>query len=349
MSHNDKPTIFLLLAAYRGAAYLPQLVESIRLQTRRDWTLLARDDGSPDATPGLLHQAAGADERIAVIEDGRGRLGPSGNYAALMEEALGRGAQYLFFADQDDVWRPEKLRRQMQSMEEGEWSAGRRRPHLVYCDLAVMDHRLRLLHPSLLAYSRLRHGAGRPLRTLVGRNFASGCACGLNRPLAELALPLPSPVAMYDWWVALCAAAAGHVSQVPEPLVLYRRHPGTVTGQGGFWSTFNPLRPGWRRRWQTGVQNFRRSREQVRALRDRLRQRSAGDDDSLQLLDRFCQVVDRPGHPCRRLRELARLGIPALDPARRLLYYLCTLLATAPPPGRRQLPPAALSGGARPG
>ncbi len=98
MSHNDRPTIFLLLAAYQGAAYLPQLVESIARRTRRDWALLARDDGSQDATPELLRQAAGETERIALLAggpagDGRGRLGPSGNYAVLMEEALRRGAE----------------------------------------------------------------------------------------------------------------------------------------------------------------------------------------------------------------------------------------------------------------
>ncbi len=219
----------------------------------------------------------------------------------------------------------------MQAMETGQWSAGRRRPHLVYCDLAVMDQRLRLVHPSLLAYSRLRHGPGRPLRTLVGRNFAPGCACGLNRPLAELALPLPNSAAMYDWWVAL-AAAAGHVSQVAQPLVLYRRHPGTVTGRGGFWSTFSPsprLAPAMAERGG----ELPAIAEQVRALRDRLGQRAAGDDETLRLLDRFCQAVDRPGQPCRQLWELARLGIPALDPTRRLLYYLCTLLTAAPPRG----------------
>ena len=65
------------------------------------------------------------------------------------------------------------------------------------------------LHASFLRQNRLPYGSGRPLKTLLGRSFVLGCACAVNRPLMELALPLPEAVVSHDWWLALCAASAG--------------------------------------------------------------------------------------------------------------------------------------------
>ena len=58
------PNVFIVLATYEGQRYLPQLIESIRRQSCRDWTLLARDDGSSDATPAILRRAATEDPSL---------------------------------------------------------------------------------------------------------------------------------------------------------------------------------------------------------------------------------------------------------------------------------------------
>lgn len=321
------PNVFILLGTYQGDAYLADLLASIRRQSRPDWTLLVRDDGSDDATRELLRQAAAADGRIVLLESST-RLGPAGNYGLLMQEALRRGAQYQFFADQDDVWLADKLEKQMRRMEESETAAGPHRAHLVYSDLVVTDDQMRVLDPSFLASTRLRHGEGQPLATLLGRNFVPGCAAALNRPLVELALPVPSQAVQYDWWVALCAAAAGHISYIPEPLVQYRRHAGAFTGPTNFWTRLNPLRYSWKEQWRRGFENFRRSLEQARALRDRMEQWNTGCGDSLELLKQFCEIFEQPGRPWRRIAALHRLGVPAIDRPRRVLYEVCVWAET---------------------
>ncbi len=140
-------------------------------------------------------------------------------------------------------------------------------PHLVYSDLTVVDAELRLVHPSFLRHSRLRHGEGRPLRTLLGRSFVLGCASIVNRPLLEFALPLPATVASHNWWLALCAAAVGQVSFLPESTLDYRRHGKNTSGPAGFWQGFNPLRYSWRGRWDVGWRSFQQSLDQARAVR----------------------------------------------------------------------------------
>jgi glycosyltransferase involved in cell wall biosynthesis len=322
------PHAHILLGTYEGAAYLPELLLSIQAQTERNWTLWTRDDDSRDTSPQIVRRAAAADPRIVVFEGDCGRLGPAGNYGALLQRAHQAGAEYLFFADQDDVWLPDKLQKQMEVFEReerGEQGCVGPLPRLVYSDMLLADERLRPLGPSFLASSRLCHGEGRPMATLLGRNFVPGCACGFNRPVAELALPMPAVTASPDWWVALCAVAIGRISYLPEATVRYRRHAGTVSGPAAFWSGLNPLRYSWRQRWQAGLDHFRRSLCQARTLRDRLRERGAEPDEVFGMLDRFCGVFAEPEAAWRRIGRLRRLGIPAIDRARRLCYYLCVL------------------------
>lgn len=170
----------------------------------------------------------------------------------------------MLLADQDDVRHPDKIERLLERMRLAEASASRPSPQLVYSDLTVVDAGLRTVHPSFLRYARLRHGEGRPLRTLLGRCFVLGCASIVNRPLLEFALPLPESVASHDWWLALSAAAVGQVSFLPESTLDYRRHGKNTSGPAGFWQGFNPLRHSWRRRWEVGRRSFQRSLDQAR-------------------------------------------------------------------------------------
>ena len=329
--------VFVVLSTYNGGAYLRPLIESIRNQSHADWTLLVRDDGSQDQTFPLLREAA-ADRRIVLLEN-RCHCGAAASFGHLMQEAYRAGGEYLAFADQDDVWFPDKLERLLEQMRIREKRTGRRLPHLVYSDLKVVNADLRPIHPSFLHYSRLRHGEGQPLRILLGRSFVLGCACMVNRPLMEFALPLPATVASHDWWTALCAASVGQISYLAQPMLLFRRHPRNTSGPAGFWAGFNPLRYSWSKRWQIGRRSFWRSLEQARALRDRLHQRSpAAAEEATKLLDCFCRVLDltERAAPCsygawRRLLELHRLGVPAIDLPRRILYGLCVLCGDGEP------------------
>jgi rhamnosyltransferase len=318
--------VLVALSTYNGEKYLRPLIESIRSQSYADWTLLVRDDGSQDQTVSLLREAAASDRRIVLLEELQ-HYGPTASFGLLVQHAHEAGAEYLLFADQDDIWFRDKLERLLEQMRCREMSDGRRWPHLVYSDLKVVDAELRPVHPSFLRHSRLRHGEGRPMRTLLGRSFVLGCASIVNRPLMEFALPVPAAAASHDWWMALCAASIGQISYFAQPTLLYRRHAQNTSGPAGFWAGFNPLRYSWAKRWRTGRQNFQRSLQQARALRDRLHERcptAAGD--ATDLLDRFCELFERPSPDWRRVWELHRMGVPAIDIPRRVLYDLCVLL-----------------------
>jgi hypothetical protein len=316
------------MATYQGADYLQQQIDSIRQQTAGDWTLLARDDGSSDGTQEVLRRQAALDHRLVMLEDGGPRLGAAGSFARLAEEAYRRGAEYLFFADQDDVWHPEKLDRQLARMYEAEQSCDGRAPSLVYSDMEVCDAALKSLHRSFVRYSYHSQGGQDPLGTLLARNFVPGCACLVNRPLLDFALPIPSAAAMHDWWLTLSAAAIGRIVWLGQSLGRYRQHGRNASGPAGFWPGLNPFLHPWGPRWRQGTAHFRQSVQQVRSLRDRLTERRPqADQRTLETLDRYLQVFDRTSPGLGRLWRLWRLGLPELRAPRLLLFCLCVLAA----------------------
>jgi GT2 family glycosyltransferase len=311
--HREFPLsgVYLLLATYNGGRYLPEFLDSLRRQSHRDWRLLARDDGSTDATPGVLREAAG-DARITVLDDRRGRLGLTGNFEALVGEALRRGAQSLFLADQDDVWRENKIALQLAALSVLERERGSATPLLVHTDLAVVDEQLRPVAPSYTGFADLVHDVPRALESLLVRNHVTGCALAMNRAAAELALPVPAEAVVHDWWFGLCAAAAGECRYLPESAVLYRQHHANTIGASRLWSKLLPWRRGWGERWR----RLHVSVGQARCLAARLRERGLEPSASskLRLVDDYCRLYTSPRRPWRRWREAHRLGVVPRSP-----------------------------------
>ena len=101
--------IDILMATHNGEEYIGQQLDSIFAQTNQDWQLLCRDDGSNDSTVSIVTQYMTRHPgRIKLLSDNKGRLGVGLNFGELLEHS---NADYIMFADQDDVWLPEKIDR----------------------------------------------------------------------------------------------------------------------------------------------------------------------------------------------------------------------------------------------
>lgn len=310
----------MLLSTFNGARYLPALLESLQAQTAHDWRLLVRDDGSSDDTLAVLEAAAGGDGRIELWHGAAGRLGVTGSFAALMAEALRRGAAYFALCDQDDVWLPEKLARLRTAIGS---VTDAQRPTLAYSDLRVVDEQLRVLSASFFAQS----GAGRawqaPSLWLLQHNLVPGCAMMGNRALLARCVPMPAAAVIHDWWIVLCAASMGAVVAVPEPLILYRQHGANTIGAMSFVQKFGRL---WRD--VAGVcrekqRLFLAALRQAAALADRL---SAGAPQEARWLEQAQAMVQQFSHPERavRLRGFFAGPVRRVGLARNILL-LCVL------------------------
>jgi glycosyltransferase involved in cell wall biosynthesis len=99
-------TCDVILAVWNGQNYLPAMLDSLLSQTTSDFNVLVRDDGSTDGSLEILQNYKSKfDGRLSVIA-GEPTRSATANFAILMRETK---ADYVLFADQDDVWKPEKV------------------------------------------------------------------------------------------------------------------------------------------------------------------------------------------------------------------------------------------------
>lgn len=338
---SQEANLVVVLSSYNGARFIAEQIESLRHQTRRSWVLLVRDDGSSDDTVRIVETHSAVDPRIVLLQDGRGHLGPAASFSALLEHAAGAGAEYVALSDQDDVWRPDKLERELQLMEEHERRIGRDVPLLVHSDLTVVDQQLRIVHRSFASYQSLGREPVRPLRRLLVQNFVTGCTTVINRALLRAAVPLP-PVVMHDWWLALCAGALGQLLYLAEPTVLYRQHAGNTLGG-----------PGWRRLitqslrrpvalwWRRGNANLAEAVAQACELAvciERYGREASVTYPSLAVVRDFCSAFAGDVDSLSRMRTMFRhgirprslLGFPLAFYGRTLLWRPRSVQRTAP-------------------
>lgn len=108
------PLVSVIMPAYKCAALLRESVASVQAQTLPDWELLIVDDCSPDDTYETAQELAAQDHRIRAFQTA-GNAGPGEARNVALANANG---VYAAFLDSDDLWRPEKLERQIAFMKE---------------------------------------------------------------------------------------------------------------------------------------------------------------------------------------------------------------------------------------
>jgi glycosyltransferase involved in cell wall biosynthesis len=199
----------ILLATYNGERFLAEMLDSLARQTHRAFDLLWRDDGSTDRTPHILRAL---DAPFPVVEvSAAGRMGPAQNFLWLLRAAAGRYGSY-HFADQDDVWLPEKIERSHQIVVAGEL------PLMIHGSQELIDE-----SSSVVGVSRPPGPSA--FENAMVENIAVGCTVAFNDAAAALAaMGTPTGVRMHDWWLYLTVSCFGDVIYDATPRVQYRQH-----------------------------------------------------------------------------------------------------------------------------
>jgi hypothetical protein len=227
---SSQPIVEVLLATYNGERFLREQIDSILTQDYVNLRVLARDDGSSDATISILNEyAERLPNRFRVMPSSPGTGSPKGNFLMLMRAS---SAQYICFSDQDDVWLPDKVSRTKRAMDELESRWGADIPSLVFTDARVVDAQLRTLHESFWAHEKIEADRIHNLALLLGRSVVTGCTMLLNRRLLEMSFAMPSGASMHDRWIGLLACTLGKACAVKAQTLLYRQHDRNVAGIG---------------------------------------------------------------------------------------------------------------------
>jgi glycosyltransferase involved in cell wall biosynthesis len=210
---TGRPVVSVAMATYNGERFLPEMLESLAAQTRLPDELVVRDDASEDDTVAILHAfARRVPFRVEVMAGGP-RLGYAQNFIAASNACRG---SLIFFADQDDSWRPTKLATVAGRVR-------RRQSTAVFHDFALIDDQGERFADSF--YDVLTERGIPPVAAL------KGCSMAITRRFAETWGWPPAEARMsHDFWVALLATAFGQRLNLPEPLIDHRLQGGNASG-----------------------------------------------------------------------------------------------------------------------
>ncbi len=214
--------VAILLSTYNGEEFLHAQLNSFLAQTHERWVLHWRDDGSTDNTVNIMREFAarvGPDRCVESPSSGP-HLGVAGSFLTLLRESI--GAMAVAFADQDDVWLPEKLHCALEML-----SPAGETPALYCARQYLVDEALRGAKLSAL-YEDI---AGFP--ACLTQNIANGNTLVMNAAAAALVATAGEPEGtVHDWWsYIIVSACGGRILFDDRPQVLYRLHKGNLIGR----------------------------------------------------------------------------------------------------------------------
>lgn len=99
--------IGVLIATYNGIDFLQEQLDSILNQTKKVDEIVVSDDGSNDGTLDFLYDYKNEHTNVDIkIVQNKENHGVSNNFSNAFKNS---SAEYLFFCDQDDVWKNDKV------------------------------------------------------------------------------------------------------------------------------------------------------------------------------------------------------------------------------------------------
>ena len=106
--------VSIITPVYNAEPYLAACIESVLTQTYKDFEHILVDDMSTDSSAEIIQEYAESDPRIRhfQLEQNSGP-GIARNKAIVMAEG-----RYIAFLDCDDLWKPEKLEKQVRFMKD---------------------------------------------------------------------------------------------------------------------------------------------------------------------------------------------------------------------------------------
>ena len=114
-----KKYIYVLLAAFNGAPYIKRQLVSILNQTFKPSKILVNIDHSSDKTLSIVQEYANKNPEIQTLNTNRRFGSAASNFINLIINANLSDVDFIALADQDDVWKENKLERAIQKLQQG--------------------------------------------------------------------------------------------------------------------------------------------------------------------------------------------------------------------------------------
>jgi glycosyltransferase involved in cell wall biosynthesis len=196
--------VSVCIATYNGEKYIKEQIDSILYQLKECDELIISDDGSVDRTCEILMEYT--DSRIKIINN-QNLHGFAHNFENALKHASG---DYIFFADQDDIWLPNKVDIIVPFL---------KRDNLVMTDAFITNEKLEIKE-RLSQWRKYKKGY---LRNLY-KSIYLGCTMAITKKIKEYCMPFPKDIQAHDSWIGFLCELKFNVIYIDKPTILYRRH-----------------------------------------------------------------------------------------------------------------------------
>jgi len=266
--HDAKVSV--VAPSYNDTSTLDATLMSVRCQTHENLEAVVVVDGATDATEEIARRHSAQDPRVRVLVTENGGVAAARNAGA----GATTGA-FIAPIDADDLWHPDRLRRQLAVFETGGEKMG-----FVYSPFRVID-----MNGDVLFTAPQPNFSGSVFFQIMYFNFVGNGSGLLIRRAAfdeaggyEPALRAMRMEGAEDRLIQMLIASRWLVGVAPDYLIGYRRHPGAMSSNfdRGMRSSMMALDLVAQRRPKIPVQHLRGARAVILVSLSRLRLR-AGD------------------------------------------------------------------------
>ena len=264
----DSKKVAVLLSTYNGEKYVAEQIHSILTQTYKNLVLVVRDDGSSDKTIKIVKEFADKYDNIRLVEGKN-----MGFIKSFFELLKYEQADYYAYADQDDIWLPEKISLAVKSLDQLPASM----PNMAFSNSDYYNVDMELI----------KEGEKNKTYSFTNSLYecvSQGMTMVINQTAKDLILDfVPEKVFFHDWWTYMICSGIGNVAYDNVTTVKYRRDGKNATAEGeGFFKVLS-----WRLKNLFGKDGMKDIRTQQREFK-RLFYSKVGPDNQA-ILDRFVQ------------------------------------------------------------
>tara|TARA_B100000929_G_scaffold281367_1_gene260331 strand:+ start:761 stop:1546 length:786 start_codon:yes stop_codon:yes gene_type:complete len=101
--------VSVIMPAYNSEVFISESIQSVINQTYPNWELLVIDDASSDSTKKIAEKFSSEDNRIRFFQNSSN----SGTHHSRNRGIKAASGDFIAFLDADDLWKPEKLEKQL--------------------------------------------------------------------------------------------------------------------------------------------------------------------------------------------------------------------------------------------
>lgn len=212
--------VAILLSTYNGEKFLKEQMDSLIDQREVNVDIYIRDDGSKDNTMKIIEKYC-ENTNVHYLNDDK-NYGPAVSFFELLK-AVPETYDFYAFADQDDIWLPNKIKVAIDSIKDD--------LPMLYCSNQM------LYSNGKQTGMRYDRNPGLDVIKVIFGNDIAGCTMVFNRKLRDILLePDNYPtneilkLRMHDTWVMLVAGMAGKIVYDNNSYINYRIHSNNTVG-----------------------------------------------------------------------------------------------------------------------